>query len=173
MCTSSSTPSATRSTTSRKTAPTQTTRYQGNGGVSMGSFFRRVAFALRFGEINPLISNLITRRVADPLRPRRQRAGAAARPVPRLRHRPLSRRHRGQLEWIIDAYTTTDQYPYAQRVDTAQLPTGQRPRGPVQLRAQLGEGRRRRLRRRRHLLRRRPEGSAHPYELSIGFLDVP
>ena len=39
---------------------TQTTRYSGNGGVSMGSFFRRAAFALRFGDINPLISNFIT-----------------------------------------------------------------------------------------------------------------
>ena len=26
----------------------------------MGSFFRRAAFALRFGDINPLISNFIT-----------------------------------------------------------------------------------------------------------------
>ena len=39
---------------------TQITRYSGEGGVSMGSFFRRAAFALRFGDINPLISNFIT-----------------------------------------------------------------------------------------------------------------
>ena len=39
---------------------TQITRYSGDGGVSIGSFFRRAAFALRFGDINPLISNFIT-----------------------------------------------------------------------------------------------------------------
>src|SRR5205807_391495 len=33
--------------------------YQGKGGVRMGSLFRRAAFALRFGDINPLISGLI------------------------------------------------------------------------------------------------------------------
>ena len=30
----------------------------------------------------------------------------------------------GKLVWIIDGYTTTDQYPYAQRAVTGQLPTG-------------------------------------------------
>ena len=45
---------------SRTDGTTQTTRYSGDGGVSMGSFFRRAAFALRFGDINPLISNFIT-----------------------------------------------------------------------------------------------------------------
>ena len=32
----------------------------GDGGVGMGSLFRRLAFALRFGQIEPLISNFVT-----------------------------------------------------------------------------------------------------------------
>src|SRR5690606_41642520 len=41
------------------------TAYDGEGGVAasgtgLGGFIRRAAFALRFGEIDPLISNFIT-----------------------------------------------------------------------------------------------------------------
>jgi len=42
---------------------TRTVRYSdlgGEGGVQMGSMLRKVAFALRFGQIEPLISNFIT-----------------------------------------------------------------------------------------------------------------
>ena len=54
---------------------------------------------------------------------------------------------------MIDAYTTTNRYPYAQTGDNEQLDarSGLRPR--LQLRAQLGEGRGRRLRRHHRLLR--------------------
>ena len=30
--------------------------------------------------------------------------------------------HDGRIVWIVDAYTTTSRYPYAQRVETGQLP---------------------------------------------------
>ena len=30
----------------------------------------------------------------------------------------------GQIDWIVDAYTTTSYYPYAQQADTSQLPGG-------------------------------------------------
>ena len=33
-----------------------TNRYDGRGGVGIGSIVRRAAFALRFGDVNPLIS---------------------------------------------------------------------------------------------------------------------
>ena len=34
-------------------------RYDGNDGVKAGNFFRRLAFALRFGDLNPIFSGLI------------------------------------------------------------------------------------------------------------------
>lgn len=37
-----------------------TYRYTGEGGVPMGSFFRRATFALRFRELDPLISQNVT-----------------------------------------------------------------------------------------------------------------
>ena len=36
------------------------TRYDGDGGVDIGSLHRRIAFALRFGDLNPVISEFIT-----------------------------------------------------------------------------------------------------------------
>ena len=91
----------------------------------MGSFVRRAAFALRFGDINPLISNYITaqskilyvRDVSERVQ--------GARAVPRLRLRPVpGGGRRASSYWIIDGYTTTDEYPYAQRAVTGQLPAG-------------------------------------------------
>ena len=35
-------------------------RYDGDSGVDMGSFIRRAAFAMRFGQIEPLISNFVS-----------------------------------------------------------------------------------------------------------------
>src|SRR5690606_3753107 len=35
------------------------TRYEGEGGVPMGSLFRRIAFALRFGDVEPVISGYV------------------------------------------------------------------------------------------------------------------
>ncbi len=103
---------------------TQTTRYSGDGGVSMGSFFRRAAFALRFGDINPLISNFITgeskilyvRDVSERVRLLAPFLDFDSDPYPVVVD--------GKLVWIIDAYTTTDEYPYAQRAVTGQLPPG-------------------------------------------------
>src|SRR5690606_34369574 len=39
---------------------TKSTRYEGEDGVSAGSLVRRTAFALRFGDLNPLISDFMT-----------------------------------------------------------------------------------------------------------------
>src|SRR3546814_7138302 len=39
---------------------TQLTRYDGEDGVGIGSYLRRVAFSLRFGQYDPLITDFIT-----------------------------------------------------------------------------------------------------------------
>ncbi len=53
-------PSSRSSTTRTKTGNNVTINYTGTGGVPMGSIFRRLAFALRFGDPNPVISGLVT-----------------------------------------------------------------------------------------------------------------
>ena len=72
---------------------------------------RRVAFALRFGDINPLISNLVTPESrAIYVRDIGERVRKAA---PFLRYDPTPTRCviDGRIMWIQDAYTTTSPLP--------------------------------------------------------------
>jgi hypothetical protein len=93
--------------------------YDGKGGVRIGSPLRRLAFAPRFANVNPLISGLI-RSESKILYRRdiRDRVETAA-PFP-YDHDPVILN--GRILWIQDPYTTTDRYPYAQRAPTERLP---------------------------------------------------
>jgi len=98
--------------------------YNGTGGVPLSSFFRRAAFALRFADVNMLISSLITpesraifiRDIGDRVR--------TAAPFLRYDADPYPVVVDGKLLWVQDAYTTTSRYPYAQRGDTDRIPDG-------------------------------------------------
>ena len=94
-----------------------TNRYDGEGGVGIGSIFRRVAFALRFGDVNPVISGFMTpeSRVLY-VRDIRERVEKLA-PFLHYDHDPYPVVVDGRIVWLIDAYTTSDGYPYAQRAD--------------------------------------------------------
>lgn len=100
------------------------TTYEGEDGVALDNIVKRAAFALRFGDVNPLISDQIT---GDSeihyIRDIRERAAALA-PFLRFDADPYPVIHEGRIQWILDAYTTTDRYPYAERADTSQLTAG-------------------------------------------------
>ncbi len=90
-------------------------RYSGRGGVPVDGFLRKLAFAIRFGEIKILLSDdlsadsrvMMYRRVGDRVR--------QATPFIRFDDDPyLVVTGDGRLVWIVDGYTTTDRYPYAQ-----------------------------------------------------------
>ena len=92
-------------------------RYTGAGGVSIDSFGRRLLFALRFRSLNILLSRdrtadtrvLYHRSILDRAR--------LALPFVRFDGDPyLVITGDGRLKWILDAYTTTAWYPYAQRL---------------------------------------------------------
>lgn len=93
------------------------TRYTGRGGIGVGSFFRRVLFAwhLRSRELmftGALTSEsriLLYRRLAERVR----------RIAPFLRYDrdPYLVLHDGRMVWIVDAYTTSNRFPYSQPSD--------------------------------------------------------
>ncbi len=95
-----------------------TTRYEGTGGVPIDSFLRKLAFSIRFGQIDPLISEFITddSRVLFN-RDVVQRATKLA-PFLQFDSDPYPVVLDGEVHYVIDAYTTSDRYPYAQRADT-------------------------------------------------------
>lgn len=89
--------------------------YDGGGGVGVGSAFRRLEYALRFGDKNLLLSDGInshSRILYD--RDPRQRVAKVA-PYLTLDGDPYSAVVDGRLVWIIDGYTTSDGFPYSQR----------------------------------------------------------
>ncbi|MFI5206991.1 MAG: UPF0182 family protein [Gemmatimonadales bacterium] len=91
--------------------------YKGSGGVRVGGLWRRLLLAARFGESNILFSQDITSdsRVLY----NREITGRAMKALPFLTfdHDPyLVIAAGGRLEWILDGYTSTDRYPYAQRL---------------------------------------------------------
>ena len=98
-----------------------TNRYDGRGGVGIGSIVRRAAFALRFADVNPLISGFMTPESKILyVRDIRERARTAA-PFLHYDADPYPVLLEGRIVWIMDAYTTSTRYPYAQRVDRDRL----------------------------------------------------
>ena len=100
------------------------THYKGNGGVQLSNFFDQAMFAIRFSDINLIISNQITndsRLMFD--RGVQARVSKAA-PFLSLDADPYPVLLNGRIDWIQDAYTTTDNYPYSQNADTSSLPQG-------------------------------------------------
>jgi uncharacterized protein len=97
------------------------TNYDGEDGVGAGSLLNRVAFALRFGDINPIISGFMgsdTRVIFH--RDISDRIGELA-PFLHADADPYAVVLDGRVVWVQDLYTTTDRFPYAQRADTDQL----------------------------------------------------
>jgi uncharacterized membrane protein (UPF0182 family) len=94
--------------------------YRGEGGVPVKGLLRRAAFALRFGDQNVLISGFITpESKALYIRDIRERVKKAA-PFLHLDGDPypVVLDSHDTVLWIVDAYTTTSRYPYAQRAVT-------------------------------------------------------
>jgi uncharacterized protein len=92
------------------------TTYAGRGGVPVGSFGRRLLLALRFGSYRILLSDEITAQSRAMYY--RQIGERVRRIAPFLQFDAdpyLVIREDGSLAWIIDAYTVTGRFPYAER----------------------------------------------------------
>ncbi|MGI9646357.1 MAG: UPF0182 family protein [Ilumatobacteraceae bacterium] len=95
-------------------------RYEGTDGVRMNSFARRAAFALAFLDYNVLGSGAVNddsqmlwvRGVNDRLSKLAPFLSYDADPYPVALD--------GRVVWVTDAYTTTNRYPYGERVGDVQ-----------------------------------------------------
>jgi uncharacterized membrane protein (UPF0182 family) len=91
--------------------------YTGTGGIRVGNLWRRLLLSIRFGSSKILLSQDITNdsRVLY----HRNILARAKKALPFLRFDRdpyLVVAGDGTLQWILDAYTTSDVYPYAQPV---------------------------------------------------------
>src|SRR3954454_8823878 len=94
----------------------QSVPYQGTGGIPVDNIFRRMLFALNFRDINLVLSNQITDSSRLMIYRNIEQRAAKAVPFLRFDSDPYLAIVAGQPVWILDAYTTTDQYPYSEAV---------------------------------------------------------
>ncbi|SCL41199.1 hypothetical protein GA0074692_6193 [Micromonospora pallida] len=97
--------------------------YTGSGGVEVGSFSRRLLYAIKEQESNFLLSEAVNDNskllyVRNP----RDRVEKVA-PFLTIDGDPYPAVVDGRIQWIIDAYTTSATYPYAERVNLQQETT--------------------------------------------------
>jgi uncharacterized membrane protein (UPF0182 family) len=98
-----------------------TSRYTGSGGVQLNNFLVKAAFALRFSDFNLLVSDLVTSQSRLMfVRDITQMAQKAA-PFLSFDSDPYPVLSGGQIYWVLDAYTTSGNYPYGQNIDTSSL----------------------------------------------------
>ncbi|NET08023.1 MAG: UPF0182 family protein [Symploca sp. SIO2B6] len=91
-------------------------RYNGKGGVPMGSLWRRLAYAYDFGSLKILISNYFTEQSRIHYYRRIKERVSKVAPFLRLDRDPYICVIDGKLQWVIDAYTLSDRYPYSEPV---------------------------------------------------------
>ncbi len=100
---------------------TQRSTYEGEGGIGVGGLLRKLAFAVREGDPNFVLSNLITSESKVLIyRNVRDRVLRAA-PFLEVDNDPYPAVVGGRLVWILDAYTSTSWYPYSQRYDAGSI----------------------------------------------------
>ncbi|MDQ1682276.1 MAG: uncharacterized protein QOH99_817, partial [Frankiaceae bacterium] len=89
------------------------TTYAGSGGVPLGGAINRLAYAIKLGDTNILLSSSVngdSKILYD--REPRKRVQAAA-PWLQLDGDPYPAVVDGRVLWIVDGYTTSDGYPYS------------------------------------------------------------
>lgn len=93
------------------------TTYAGRGGIPIGHMLRRLAFAIRFGTSKIALSADIGAQSRVLFhRQIRERVSRIA-PFLALDGDPYPVVADGRIVWILDAYTTTDRYPYSTPLD--------------------------------------------------------
>lgn len=99
--------------------------YEGEGGIRIGGFFNQVAFAIRESDPNLILSNLVEGDSKILLyRDVRDRVRRAA-PFLSLDHDPYPAVVDGRTVWILDAYTSSEWFPYSQRFDFSEIVSSQ------------------------------------------------
>ncbi|MET9270711.1 UPF0182 family protein [Kribbella sp. NPDC003557] len=91
--------------------------YEGKGGVPIGSFANRLLYATKFRDANILLSSRVNTesKILYDRSPRERVEKAAPWLTPD--GDPYPAIVDGQVVWIVDGYTTSDNYPYSQKVD--------------------------------------------------------
>jgi uncharacterized membrane protein (UPF0182 family) len=89
------------------------TKYNGSAGIRLDSYFKRMLFAIRFGDINILLSGYITAESKVLMHRNIIERVSTLAPFFVYDKDPYIAVIDGKLYWIIDAYTTLSDFPYS------------------------------------------------------------
>jgi uncharacterized protein len=106
--------------------------YNGSGGVPVGSPLDRFLYAVKFRELNILLSGAINgySKILYDRQPLARVAKVA--PFLTLDGSPYPVVADGRILWVVDGYTTTNLYPYSERISMPQATsTSQAPNGSI------------------------------------------
>ncbi len=100
-----------------------TSTYDGKAGVKIGSTFRQVLYAWKYGEQNILLSQRVNEnsRILYDRDPRKMVEKVA--PWLTVDADPFPAIVDGKVVWLLDGYTTTDQYPLSQKASFEDMTT--------------------------------------------------
>ncbi|MBC6451482.1 UPF0182 family protein [Actinokineospora xionganensis] len=103
--------------------PTSTVSYEGKGGVPIDSLFNKLIFTMHHAERNILFSSQIGEgaKIMYNRNPRDRVSKVA--PWLTLDGDPYPAVVNGKITWIVDGYTTLENYPYAQRTQLGEATT--------------------------------------------------
>lgn len=100
--------------------------YEGAGGVATSSWLRKAAFAARFGDVNFLASGQLT--ASSKVLYIRDVQDRVKKAAPFLRFDaeayPVILPSVGRTVWVIDAYTTSNDFPYSQELRDGEVDRG-------------------------------------------------
>lgn len=99
------------------------THCNGCGGIPIGAFFNRLAYAIHLRDLNLLISNLVTSQSRLIYLPDIEARVQRALPFMKVDAHPYPVVVNGEINWVLDAYTTSAYYPYAQAAENGSLPS--------------------------------------------------
>jgi uncharacterized membrane protein (UPF0182 family) len=92
------------------------TTYKGKGGVPIPSLWHRLAYAYDLGSLEILISNYFSHNSRIHYYRQIQKRISQVAPFLRFDGDPYMMVIDGRLQWMIDAYTVSDRFPYSQPV---------------------------------------------------------
>ncbi len=93
----------------------QTSTYEGEAGVPVGSLWRKVLYGVRFSEPNIILSSRVheNSKIIYDRQPRLMVEKVA--PWLTVDRDPFPAMVDGRVVWVLDGYTTTDQYPLSEK----------------------------------------------------------
>lgn len=94
------------------------TEYGGDGGVRLDSALRRAAYSIRFGEVRLFFSDAITGDVRVIYHRDVEERVRQVAPFLEFDSDPYPVAVDGEIQWVIDGYTVSDRFPYAQTAPT-------------------------------------------------------